>query len=62
MFPGTRRSEAGAVANQFFFLGRPDMGKKLYVGNLAYGVTDSTLSQLFEAHGSVQSGAGDHGP
>src|SRR4029077_3807186 len=45
----------GAVANQFFFFGRPDMGKKLYVGNLAYGVTDSTLSQLFEAHGSVQS-------
>jgi len=31
------------------------MGKKLYVGNLAYGVTDSTLSQMFEAHGSVQS-------
>jgi RNA recognition motif. (a.k.a. RRM, RBD, or RNP domain) len=31
------------------------MGKKLYVGNLAYGVTDSTLSQLFEAHGTVQS-------
>jgi RNA recognition motif-containing protein len=31
------------------------MGKKLYVGNLAYGVTDGTLSQLFEAHGTVQS-------
>jgi len=31
------------------------MGKKLYVGNLTYGVTDATLSQLFEAHGSVQS-------
>jgi len=31
------------------------MGKKLYVGNLAYGVTDATLSQLFAAHGSVQS-------
>jgi RNA recognition motif-containing protein len=31
------------------------MGKKLYVGNLAYGVTDSTLEQLFGAHGSVQS-------
>ena len=31
------------------------MGKKLYVGNLTYGVTDSTLSQLFQAHGSVQS-------
>src|SRR5438128_4047692 len=31
------------------------MGKKLYVGNLAYGVTESTLTQLFEAHGTVQS-------
>ena len=31
------------------------MGKKLYVGNLAYGVTDSTLLQLLEAHGTVQS-------
>jgi RNA recognition motif-containing protein len=31
------------------------MGKKLYVGNLAYGVTDSALSQLFESHGTVQS-------
>jgi RNA recognition motif-containing protein len=31
------------------------MGKKLYVGNLSYGVTDSTLEQLFAAHGSVQS-------
>jgi RNA recognition motif-containing protein len=31
------------------------MGKKLYVGNLSYGVTDSTLSQLFEAYGTVQS-------
>jgi RNA recognition motif-containing protein len=31
------------------------MGKKLYVGNLAYSVTDDTLEQLFAAHGSVQS-------
>src|SRR5712691_1356784 len=31
------------------------MGKKLYVGNLTYGVTDSTLAQLFGAHGTVQS-------
>lgn len=31
------------------------MGKKLYVGNLAYSVGDSELQQIFEAHGSVQS-------
>src|SRR6202171_2246560 len=31
------------------------MGKKLYVGNLAYSVTDQTLEQLFAAHGTVQS-------
>ena len=31
------------------------MGKKLYVGNLPYGVTDSDLQQMFEAHGAVQS-------
>jgi len=31
------------------------MGKKLYVGNLAYSVTDGSLEQMFAAHGSVQS-------
>ncbi len=31
------------------------MGRKLYVGNLAYGVTDSDLQQMFGAHGTVQS-------
>lgn len=31
------------------------MGKKLYVGNLTYGVTDSTLEQLFSQFGTVQS-------
>ena len=31
------------------------MGKKLYVGNLAYSVTDQTLEQLFGQHGTVQS-------
>ena len=31
------------------------MGKKLYVGNLTYAVTDSALAQMFEAHGTVQS-------
>jgi RNA recognition motif-containing protein len=31
------------------------MGKKLYVGNLTYEVTDSDLSKLFEPHGTVES-------
>jgi RNA recognition motif-containing protein len=31
------------------------MGRKLYVGNLAYGVSDSDLQQMFGAHGTVQS-------
>ncbi len=30
------------------------MGKKLYVGNLAYSVNDGVLEQLFAAHGTVQ--------
>ena len=31
------------------------MGRKLYVGNLAYSVTDGALEQLFGQHGTVQS-------
>ena len=31
------------------------MGKKLYVGNLAYSVTDGSLEQMFAVHGSVHS-------
>ncbi len=31
------------------------MGKKLYVGNLAYTMTASDLQNLFEQHGTVQS-------
>ena len=31
------------------------MGKKLYVGNLSYGVSSSDLQQMFEAYGEVQS-------
>ena len=31
------------------------MGKKLYVGNLGYGVTDGELEQMFAAHGTVES-------
>jgi RNA recognition motif-containing protein len=31
------------------------MAKKLYVGNLGYGVSDSDLVTMFEAYGAVQS-------
>ena len=31
------------------------MGKKLYVGNLSFNVTDSALEQMFAAHGTVVS-------
>src|SRR5207244_13195550 len=31
------------------------MGRKLYVGNLTYDVTDSGLEQMFAPHGTVQS-------
>ena len=31
------------------------MGKKLYVGNLTYEVTNSTLEKLFAPHGTVES-------
>jgi cold-inducible RNA-binding protein len=31
------------------------MGRKLYVGNLEYGVTDGDLSTMFTAHGTVES-------
>jgi RNA recognition motif-containing protein len=31
------------------------MGKKLYVGNLGYGIGDGDLEQLFAAYGTVRS-------
>ncbi len=31
------------------------MGKKLYVGNLGYGVSTSDLETMFAAHGTVDS-------
>jgi cold-inducible RNA-binding protein len=46
--------EVGLVSFRVSFL-EAQMGKKLYVGNLTYGVTDSSLEQLFAAHGTVQS-------
>jgi RNA recognition motif-containing protein len=37
------------------FLRSTYMGKKLYVGNLGYGIRSSDLEQLFAAHGTVRS-------
>jgi RNA recognition motif-containing protein len=31
------------------------MGKKIYVGNLSYQMTDSDVRSLFEEHGTVES-------
>jgi len=31
------------------------MGKKLYVGNLGFGVSESDLQQMFSAHGGILS-------
>jgi RNA recognition motif-containing protein len=31
------------------------MGRKLYVGNLGYGVSSGELEQLFASHGTVES-------
>src|SRR5262245_15422550 len=42
-----------ADAASFFW--SEEMGKKLYVGNLSYSVTDSELAKMFEPHGSVES-------
>src|SRR5947209_7011939 len=50
-----RRRPAGVGSHQFLTVWRPRMGKKLYVGNLTYGVTDGTLEQMFAAHGTVES-------
>src|SRR6202043_3291584 len=53
--PGSGLNPPGVVPGPVSSLWRPFMGKKLYVGNLTYGVTDSTLEQLFAPHGTVES-------
>src|SRR5690242_12627989 len=45
----------GRACTYFLFFREAHMGRKLYVGNLTYGVTDSTLQQLFAEFGTVQS-------
>src|SRR3954453_10147395 len=53
--PSRRRAGVVRAASRPFSQWRPSMGKKLYVGNLAYTVTDSMLEELFAPHGAVQS-------
>jgi len=48
-------SPPNPVASYLFLSTEAQLGKKLYVGNLAYGVSSSDLQTLFEAHGTVQS-------
>ena len=48
-------SVESVVLASFLLFQEAFMGKKLYVGNLTYDVTDAALEQLFAAHGSVQS-------
>ena len=40
-------------ADPSFFGG--NMGKKLYVGNLPYSITEQSLNETFTAHGEVES-------
>ena len=53
--------KAGRMAPVLDFSHRSDpslkgnSGMKLYVGNLSYGVNDSSLRTLFEPHGAVES-------
>src|SRR5438067_51029 len=37
------------------FLAEAPMGKRIYVGNLSYDVTDSALEQMFAEYGTVES-------
>jgi RNA recognition motif. (a.k.a. RRM, RBD, or RNP domain) len=54
-FPWTDTALTGVAVQSSSLFGRPFMGKKLYVGNLPYSMSDSELQQLFSAHGTVQS-------
>jgi cold-inducible RNA-binding protein len=52
-FPRDPESTTGVV--NAFASRRYPVGKKLYVGNLTYQVSDSDLEQLFSQYGTVQS-------
>jgi RNA recognition motif-containing protein len=43
------------TTGQQCFLGGKNVSKKLYVGNLSYEVTDSSLEEMFREFGTVRS-------
>ena len=47
-----RQPAARAITFQH---GRPDLGEKLYVGNLGYNISSSDLQKLFSSYGTVES-------
>src|SRR5262245_11671651 len=51
---GSELFPVDVLAPGFSFM-EAQMGKKLYVGNLTYGVTNELLEQMFAPHGTVQS-------
>ena len=53
LFSGAMPPRRGRIASESFL--EALMGKKLYVGNLTYGVTSSALEQMFAPHGTVES-------
>lgn len=53
LFPQDPVSDAGRLGSAQDR--RLTVGKKLYVGNLSYGVTSTDLDQLFSQYGTVQS-------
>jgi len=46
---------ARSILNVQAFFERPQMGKKLYVGNLSYSVNDDSLQQNFSEFGTIAS-------
>jgi hypothetical protein len=50
---GTDGQPEAAVGETARAKGDRIMGRKLYVGNLSYGVSSSDLQQLFSGHGTV---------
>jgi RNA recognition motif-containing protein len=45
----------GFVFRPAWFFQEAQVAKKLYVGNLPYGVSSSDLERVFQAHGTVES-------